>query len=138
MKGRVMEKNIGLALGEGGGCAEGVRRVRVEGVRRVCGKSERDLCDCWRSIVTVCAGILYTCIKYLVLRLASLCVCRENNIEECGLEMYFSVDYETLGELKTHEFIPGGADVLVTEENKEEYIEYACCATLNNLYSHNL
>ena len=27
MKGRVMEKNIGLALGEGGGCAEGVRRV---------------------------------------------------------------------------------------------------------------
>ena len=38
--------------------------------------------------------------------------------------MYFSVDYETLGELKTHEFIPGGADVLVTEENKEEYIEY--------------
>ena len=53
-----------------------------------------------------------------------VCVCRENNIEECGLEMYFSVDYETLGELKTHEFIPGGADVLVTEENKEEYIEY--------------
>ena len=32
-----MEKNIGLALGEGGGCAEGVRRVRVEGVRRVYG-----------------------------------------------------------------------------------------------------
>ena len=24
---RVMEKNIGLALGEGGGCVEGVRRV---------------------------------------------------------------------------------------------------------------
>ena len=67
-------------------------------------------------IVTVCAGIPYTCIL--------MCVCRENNIEECGLEMYFSVDYETLGELKTHEFIPGGADVLVTEENKEEYIEY--------------
>ena len=50
--------------------------------------------------------------------------CRENNIEECGLEMYFAVDYETLGELKTHEFFPGGADVLVTEGNKEEYIEY--------------
>ena len=73
-----------------------------------------------------------------MLRLASLCVSRENNIEECGLEMYFSVDYETLGELKTHEFIPGGADVLVTEENKEEYIECVCCATSSNLYSHNL
>ena len=72
----------------------------------------------------MCAGILYTCVMYLVLRLASLCVCRENNIEECGLEMYFSVNYETLGELKTHELIPGGADVLVTEENKEHFIEY--------------
>ena len=53
-----------------------------------------------------------------------VCVCRKNNIEECGLEMYFSVDYEMLGELKTHELIPGGADVLVTEENKEQFVKY--------------
>ena len=52
-----------------------------------------------------------------------VCVCRENNIEECGLEMYFSVDYEMLGELKTHELIPEGADVLVTEENKEQFVK---------------
>ena len=48
---------------------------------------------------------------------------RENNIEECDLEMFFSVDYEALGELKTHEFVPDGGDKLVTEENKEEYVE---------------
>ena len=49
--------------------------------------------------------------------------CRENDIEECGLEMFFAVDYETLGELKTHELIPDGENVQVTEENKHEYVE---------------
>ena len=51
------------------------------------------------------------------------CCCRENNIEECGLEMYFAQDYESLGVVKSHELKPGGEDILVTEENKEEYIE---------------
>ncbi|XP_050006966.1 E3 ubiquitin-protein ligase Itchy homolog [Alexandromys fortis] len=48
--------------------------------------------------------------------------CRENNIEECGLEMYFSVDKEILGEIKSHDLKPNGGNILVTEENKEEYI----------------
>lgn len=47
---------------------------------------------------------------------------RENDIEECGLEMYFSVDKEILGEITTHELKPDGGEVLVTEENKGEYI----------------
>lgn len=51
------------------------------------------------------------------------CFSRENNIEECELEMYFAQDYETLGEVKTHELKQGGEDILVTEANKEEYIE---------------
>ena len=50
----------------------------------------------------------------------------ENNIEECGLEMYFSVDFELLGEMKPHELKPGGADILVTEENKHEYLRLVC------------
>jgi len=50
-------------------------------------------------------------------------LCRENNIEECNLEMFFSVDYETLGEVKTHELVPNGENVQVTEENKDEYVE---------------
>lgn len=47
---------------------------------------------------------------------------RDNNIEECGLEMFFSVDKEILGEITTHELKPGGGDIQVTEENKEEYV----------------
>uniref|UniRef100_A0AAY4EV70 E3 ubiquitin-protein ligase n=1 Tax=Denticeps clupeoides TaxID=299321 RepID=A0AAY4EV70_9TELE len=52
----------------------------------------------------------------------SLIWIKDNNIEECGLEMYFSVDKEILGEVTTHELKPDGGNILVTEENKEEYI----------------
>lgn len=52
----------------------------------------------------------------------SLLLRRDNDIEECGLEMFFSVDKEILGEITTHELKPGGGDIQVTEENKEEYI----------------
>ncbi|KPP70875.1 E3 ubiquitin-protein ligase Itchy-like, partial [Scleropages formosus] len=54
----------------------------------------------------------------------SLIWIKENNIEECGLEMFFSVDKEILGEVTTHELKPNGSNILVTEENKEEYIRY--------------
>ncbi|XP_026097426.1 NEDD4-like E3 ubiquitin-protein ligase WWP1 [Carassius auratus] len=52
----------------------------------------------------------------------SLIWIRDNNIEECGLEMYFSVDMEILGKITSHDLKADGANVLVTEENKEEYI----------------
>lgn len=52
----------------------------------------------------------------------SLIWLRDNNVEECGLEMFFSVDFELLGEIKPHELKAGGADIQVTEENKEEYL----------------
>uniref|UniRef100_A0A8C1VJL4 E3 ubiquitin-protein ligase n=1 Tax=Cyprinus carpio TaxID=7962 RepID=A0A8C1VJL4_CYPCA len=52
----------------------------------------------------------------------SLIWIRDNNIEECGLEMYFSVDMEILGKITSHDLKEDGANVLVTEENKEEYI----------------
>lgn len=52
--------------------------------------------------------------------------CRDNNIEECGLEMFFSVDKEILGEVSTHELKPDGGNIPVTEDNKEEYIRYSC------------
>jgi hypothetical protein len=32
--------------------------------------------------------------------------------------MFFSVDFELLGEIKPHELKPGGGDIRVTEENK--------------------
>lgn len=52
----------------------------------------------------------------------SLIWIRDNNIEECGLEMFFSVDMEILGEIKSHDLKADGVNILVTEENKEEYI----------------
>uniref|UniRef100_A0A8B9JD80 HECT-type E3 ubiquitin transferase n=1 Tax=Astyanax mexicanus TaxID=7994 RepID=A0A8B9JD80_ASTMX len=52
----------------------------------------------------------------------SLIWIKENNIEECGLEMFFSVDKDILGEITTQELKPDGGDIQVTEENKEEYI----------------
>lgn len=37
--------------------------------------------------------------------------------------MYFCTDMEILGETTTHELKEGGTDILVTDANKEEYIE---------------
>lgn len=59
----------------------------------------------------------------------SLLSFRDNNIEECGLEMFFSVDKEILGEITTHELKPGGGDIQVTEENKEEYVRWVSLMT---------
>ncbi|KAL0977880.1 hypothetical protein UPYG_G00162600 [Umbra pygmaea] len=52
----------------------------------------------------------------------SLIWIKDNNLEDCGLEMFFSVDKEILGEVTTHELKPDGGNLLVTEDNKEEYI----------------
>merc|ERR1712109_181393 len=56
----------------------------------------------------------------------SLTWIRDNDIEECEMEMFFSVDFELLGEIKPHELKPGGNDIQVTEENKEEYLSLVC------------
>jgi hypothetical protein len=53
----------------------------------------------------------------------SLLWIKDNNIEDCGLELDFTVDNEIFGELKSHDLKPGGADIKVTEENKLEYIQ---------------
>ena len=54
---------------------------------------------------------------------SSLLWVKDNSVEDCDLEMYFAADYEVLGEIKNHELKPGGADIRVTDENKEEYIK---------------
>lgn len=53
----------------------------------------------------------------------SLLWIKDNSIEECDLEMFFAADYEVLGEIKNHELKPDGANIKVTDENKEEYIK---------------
>jgi len=53
------------------------------------------------------------------------CVCcfRDNDIEECGLELTFSADFEILGKITQHDLKENGSEVAVTNENKEEYIK---------------
>lgn len=53
----------------------------------------------------------------------SLLWIKDNNIEECDLEMFFAADYEVLGEIKNHELKENGSTIKVTDENKEEYIK---------------
>eukprot|EP00118_Oscarella_pearsei_P018738 m.193906 g.193906 ORF g.193906 m.193906 type:complete len:98 (+) comp39482_c1_seq82:2255-2548(+) len=47
----------------------------------------------------------------------------ENPIDECDLEIYFEVDFDLLGEIKTHSLKENGTNIKVTEENKAEYIK---------------
>ncbi|KAF7283441.1 hypothetical protein GWI33_000526 [Rhynchophorus ferrugineus] len=52
----------------------------------------------------------------------SLVWTKENDIDDCGLELYFSVDFEVLGQVVHHELKKNGDSEKVTEENKEEYL----------------
>lgn len=48
---------------------------------------------------------------------------KENEINDCGLDLVFSADMEVLGELTEYELKEGGKDIEVTDENKDEYID---------------
>jgi len=63
---------------------------------------------CVRACVLICVLMLMTD--------------RDNNLEECGLELFFSTDFEVLGKVEHHELKPGGDDIKVTDDNKQEYI----------------
>lgn len=52
----------------------------------------------------------------------SLVWIRDNNIEDCALELYFGVDFEILGQVHHHELKENGDVVQVSEQNKEEYL----------------
>merc|ERR1719453_520072 len=56
----------------------------------------------------------------------------ENNIEEMGLEMTFTVERAGLGVTETVELVPGGKDKVVTEANKAEYVKSVCDYKLTN------
>lgn len=58
-------------------------------------------------------------IKFLFI----LLFCRENSVEECGLELYFSVDFEILGQINSHELVPNGGDKRIDDSNKDEYLK---------------
>lgn len=52
----------------------------------------------------------------------SLLWIKENDPSE--LELTFSLDEETFGHTSHHELKPNGANIPVTQENKDEYIRY--------------
>ncbi|XP_056646971.1 E3 ubiquitin-protein ligase Su(dx) [Diorhabda sublineata] len=52
----------------------------------------------------------------------SLVWIKENDIDDCGLELFYSVDFEVLGQIVHHELKKNGDKERVTEENKEEYL----------------
>ncbi|XP_072519138.1 NEDD4-like E3 ubiquitin-protein ligase WWP2 isoform X2 [Salminus brasiliensis] len=47
---------------------------------------------------------------------------KDNDLEECGVELYFAQDMEILGKVSTHSLKDDGENELVTRDNKEEYI----------------
>lgn len=52
----------------------------------------------------------------------SLVWIKDNNIDECGLEMWFSVDFEVLGQVIHHELKPSGDKERVTEVIYQAYL----------------
>jgi len=50
---------------------------------------------------------------------------RENDITDI-LDLTFSADEEEFGKVTTHDLIPDGRNVAVTEENKKEYARLVC------------
>ena len=53
--------------------------------------------------------------------ISDMCFCSENDISGI-LHNSFVVDHDHFGKLTAHELKPGGKDILVTEENKEDYV----------------
>ena len=50
----------------------------------------------------------------------------EYNLEDIGLDLFFSIDDNSFGRRKVIDLIPNGRTVAVTEENKEEYVQLVC------------
>jgi hypothetical protein len=43
----------------------------------------------------------------------------ENSVDQVGDDMYFTVDYDNMGEVKSHELLPNGAEIQVRERERE-------------------
>lgn len=53
----------------------------------------------------------------------SLKFIQENSVDKADLELYFVADYEHFGQHISCELKPGGKDIKVTDENKQEYLD---------------
>jgi E3 ubiquitin-protein ligase HUWE1 len=56
----------------------------------------------------------------------NLVILLENDIQQLGLDLAFSLDASEFGVNKVIELIPNGASIVVTNENKHEYVRLVC------------
>lgn len=52
----------------------------------------------------------------------SLCFILNNDLDEFDLDLYFSVDQDNFGVIKSYDFIENGSQIKVTNENKSKYV----------------
>jgi atrophin-1 interacting protein 5 (WW domain-containing E3 ubiquitin protein ligase 1) len=52
----------------------------------------------------------------------SLAWIRDNSLKDTEMEIFFACDFEILGKVDQHELKPGGNQILVTDDNKQEYL----------------
>lgn len=50
----------------------------------------------------------------------------ENNVADLGYDLTFSCEVNEFGSTQNRDLIPNGQNILVTEENKMEYIRLLC------------
>ncbi|GFO42891.1 E3 ubiquitin-protein ligase huwe1-like [Plakobranchus ocellatus] len=50
----------------------------------------------------------------------------ENSVEDLGYDIYFSTEIQEFGVTETRELVPNGSNVLVTDDNKREYVKLVC------------
>ena len=50
----------------------------------------------------------------------------EHNVNELGTELTFSIEIQEFGVTDIRDLIPNGRNMIVTEENKHEYVRYVC------------
>lgn len=50
----------------------------------------------------------------------------ENNIADLGYDLTFTAELNEFGSTQVRDLIPDGKNILVTEENKMEYIKLLC------------
>ena len=73
------------------------------------------------SIVNVLLGIL---IYWACMNNHAVIYCHRKNDITGLLEHTFCANYDRFGQLMTHELIPGGQEITVTQDNKKEYVHH--------------
>ena len=62
-----------------------------------------------------------------------VCLKRENPINDCNLGLNFTTNYEVLGKVEEYELKPGGKQIELTDENKQEYLRFNSKAFKNEV-----